>query len=195
MVAIQLEAIEVILNHILYIRGVYPAQIFKKRRVYNTPVFIVAFPALSSYLANVLKTVQQHLLKNTAQFRMEITIYGNESDHMESYFLEMQRIQADPAEDQYLMEYEQQLRTALYKFADRVKHLPKLDQNAKFKVRIHTTQAAFTELSHDAQYQEFPWLQSNGSPLQLKQQQQKFSLLPLSRVDKVGLRMEAHIHN
>lgn len=190
-IAIHLEAIEVILNHILYVRGVYPAQIFKKRRVYNTPVFIVAFPALNAYLTNILKTVQNLLTNSAQQLKLEIIIYSNESEHKESYFLEMHPVQADLTQDQYLMDYEQQLRAALYKFAERVKHLPKLGQNAKFKVHIHTTQTAFTQLSHDAQYQEFPWLQSTGSPQQLKQQ--KFSLLPLSKVDKVGLRMEAYI--
>lgn len=192
-IAIHVEAIEVILNHILYIRGVYPAQIFKKRRVYNTPVFIVAFPALNSYLANILKTVQNLLTNAVQQLKLELIIYSNEAEHKESYFLEMQPGQADFTQDQYLMDYEQQLRAALYKFADRVKHLPKLGQNAKFKVHIHTTQTTFTQLSHDAQYQEFLWLQSTESPHQLKQQ--KLCLLPLSKVDKVGLRMEAYISN
>lgn len=189
--AIHVEAIEVVLNHILYVRGVYPEQIFKKRRIYNTPVFIVAFPALNSYLANVLRTVQQLLQNPAQQLKLEVIIYGNDPEHMESYLLEMQPVQSDHTQDQYLMEYEQQLSAALYKLADRVKHLPKLGQNAKFKVHIHTTQTAFTQLSHDAQYQEFPWLQASANPQQLEPR--KFSLLPLATVDKVGLKMDAHI--
>ncbi|XP_034489222.1 mitotic spindle assembly checkpoint protein MAD2B [Drosophila innubila] len=191
--AIHLEAIEVIINHILYIRGVYPLQIFKKRRVYNTPVFIVAFPALNCYLANVLKTVKQMLVNQVQELKLEVIIYGDEGDHMESYVLEMLPVVSeDQNQDQYLLEYEEQLRSALYKLAERVKKLPKLSKNSKFKVQIHTTQTAFTHLSHDAQYQEFPWLQTDGNS-QLGEESQRFALLPLATVKKVGLKMQAQI--
>ncbi|EDV91324.1 DNA polymerase zeta processivity subunit [Drosophila grimshawi] len=193
--AIHVEAIEVILNHILYVRGVYPAQVFKKRRVYNTPVFIIAFPGLNSYLGNVLKTVQ-HLLQQSAQqhLQLEVIVYATESAHLERYLLEIQPVfdKQQQTQDQYLIEYEQQLSAALYKMAERVKQLPKLGNNAKFKVQIHTTQTAFTQLSHEAQYQEFPWLQATESPQQ-QLESRKISLLPLATVDKLGLKMEAHI--
>jgi len=188
-----LEAIEVILNHILYIRGVYPSQIFKKRRVYNTPVFIVAFPALNCYLANVLKTVKQMLVNQMQELKLEVIIYEDEGKHMESYLLEvLPVVSQDQKHDQCLWEYEQQLRSALYKLAERVKSLPKLSKNSKFKVHIHTTETAFSQLSHDGQYQEFPWLQIDGNSPQLVEPR-KFSLLPLVTVEKVGLKMHAHI--
>lgn len=191
--AIYVEAIEVILNHLLYIRGVYPAQIFKKRRVYNTPVYIAAFPALNVYLGNVLRTVQ-HLLKDERQLRLEVIIYNEETECTESYMLDLQPVasqQQQLKQDQYLLEYEEQLRFALYKLGERVKKLPKLSQSAKFKVHIHTTQAVFTKFSQEAQYQDFPWLQADvgGS----RQVSQKLSLLPLAAIDKLGLKMQAHL--
>lgn len=191
--AIYVEAIEVILNHLLYIRGVYPAQIFKKRRVYNTPVYIAAFPALNVYLGNVLRTVQ-HLLKDERQLRLEVIIYNEETECTESYMLDLQPVasqQQQLKQDQYLLEYEEQLRFALYKLGERVKKLPKLSHCAKFKVHIHTTQVVFTKFSQDAQYQDFPWLQADvgGS----RQVSQKLSLLPLAAIDKLGLKMQAHL--
>ncbi|KAM8705864.1 hypothetical protein ACLKA7_010199 [Drosophila subpalustris] len=190
-IAIHLEAIEVILNHILYIRGVYPSQIFKKRRVYNTPVYIASFPALNLYLANVLKTVKQ-MLSQAQQFKLEVIIYADESNHLESYLLEMLPVVAlDQNPDQYLLEFEQQLRSALYKLPERVKKLPKLEKSGKFKVHIHTTETTFNSLSHDAHYQEFPWLQTDGNSH--PGESQIFSLLPLATVQKVGLKMQAHI--
>lgn len=191
--AIYVEAIEVMLNHLLYIRGVYPAQIFKKRRVYNTPVYIAAFPALNVYLGNVLRTVQ-HLLQNERQLRLEVIIYGEETEYSESYMLDLQPVgsqQQQQRQDQYLLEYEEQLRFALYKLGERVKKLPKLSQNAKFKVHIHTTQAVFTQFSQEAQYQEFPWLQADAG--ESRQGSHKLSLLPLAAIDKLGLTMQAHL--
>ncbi|KAH8414031.1 hypothetical protein KR222_002838 [Zaprionus bogoriensis] len=190
--AIHVEAIEVLLNHLLYIRGVYPAQIFKKRRVYNTPVFMAAFPALNCYLGNVLKAVL-HLLQEQQQLQLEAVIYADEGEqHLESYMLEVQPIEAQlqpRGQDQYLLEYEEQLRAALYRLAERVKKLPKLPPGARFKVHIHTTQARFTQFSQEAQYQEFPWLQADATAAGAH----KLSLLPLASVGKLGLRMQAHL--
>lgn len=197
MTAIYVEAIEVILNHLLYIRGVYPEQIFKKRRVYNTPVYIAAFPALNCYLSNILRTVQ-HLMADQQQLRLEVIIYAEEKEFMESYMLELQPVSTQQhqqlKQDQYLLEYEEQLRFALYKLGERVKKLPKLSQTAKFKVHVHTSQSFFTKFCHEAQYQNFPWLQVDAGNTELpKTESQTLSLLPLAAIDKLGLKMEAHI--
>lgn len=194
--AIYVEAIEVILNHLLYVRGVYPQQIFKKRRVYNTPVYIAAFPTLNCYLGNILRTVQ-HLMQDQRQLRLEVIIYAEENGSMESYMLELQpashQQQQQMKQDQYLLEYEEQLRFALYKLGERVKKLPKLSQTAKFKVHIHTSQTFFTKFCQEAQYQDFPWLQVDADNNVLSKTSHRLSLLPLAAIDNLGLKMEAHI--
>lgn len=45
-----LEMLEVYINSILYVRELYPAAIFRKRRVYNTSAYISIFPPLNQYL-------------------------------------------------------------------------------------------------------------------------------------------------
>ncbi|KAH8312519.1 hypothetical protein KR044_011231 [Drosophila immigrans] len=191
--AIHLEAIEVFVNHLLYVREVYPSQIFRKRLVYNTPVFMLTFPALKCYIANVLKTLDKMLQDSAREsFKLELTVYEHESKHLESYVIEtMPMSPENQTSDQYLLEYEQQLRSALYKLAERCKKLPKLPPNSKFKLHIHTTQAAFQRLSHDAQYQEFPWIQTEHQDAGSSQQ---FLILPLATVNKVGLKMQAQIY-
>ncbi|KAH8418502.1 hypothetical protein KR009_010282 [Drosophila setifemur] len=191
-VDIHLEAIEVLLNHILYVRGVYPAQIFKKRRVYNTPVFVSIFPPLNNYLANVLRSARELLARNELQC-LEIILYQTENQPLESYELQVECIE-NAARDPHLMQYEEQLRSAIYKFGERVKQLPKLPSGTcLFKLQLHTCKDAFVRLSHDPQYQEFPWLQSEHNKSERISQSQKISLLPLASVDNVGLHMQARI--
>ncbi|XP_062123327.1 DNA polymerase zeta subunit 2-like [Drosophila sulfurigaster albostrigata] len=193
--AIYLEAVEIFVNHILYVRELYPLQIFKKHLVYNTPVFILSFPTLKCYIANVLKTVEKMLENpNHEAFKLELIVYEHESKHLESYVIEMLPISLDliQTSDQYLLEYEQQLRSALYKLAERCKKLPKLPHDSKFKLQIHTTQIAFQRLSHDVHYQEFPWLQTEVE--HKEDASQKFSILPLARINKVGLKMQAQFY-
>ncbi|XP_068155045.1 DNA polymerase zeta subunit 2 [Drosophila tropicalis] len=191
---INLEAIEIIVNHVLYLRGIYPAQIFKKRRMYNTPVFVSIFPLLNSYIAGILKSARELLLKDVLQC-FEIIVYRNEENIetiVESYKIDIRQGSLDKTKDPHLMEYEQQLRAALYKMAERLKPLPKLDKTCQFKIQLHTTQSSFVQLSHVAQYQEFPWIQTQNS---VGRSDVKYSLLPLANVDQpVGFKMQAYIY-
>ncbi|XP_001359547.3 mitotic spindle assembly checkpoint protein MAD2B [Drosophila pseudoobscura] len=192
---IHLEALEVILNHILYVRGIYPAQIFKKRRIYNTPIFVSIYPPLNTYLAGVLRSARELLCRRELKC-FEILLYHSENTPIESYMLQIEQLEPEaarqPAQDPHLIEYEQHLRAALYKLSERLKPLPRLPGNCQFKVHLHTTQTAFVEFSHEAQYQEFPWLQAE-TPQQMEARSGTVSLLPLVAVDNVGLKMQARI--
>ncbi|XP_017044165.1 DNA polymerase zeta processivity subunit [Drosophila ficusphila] len=191
---IHLEAIEVLLNHILYVRGIYPSQIFKKRRVYNTPVFVSIFPPLNNYLAGVLKSARELLIRHELQC-LALIVYQKENEPLESYQIQTELLGEDghaTAEDPHLIEFEQQLRSAIYKLSERVKPLPKLPPgNCQFKIHLHTTQDAFIRFSHESQYQEFPWLQTQSPGRHSSSQ--AFSLLPLATVKNVGLKMQAFI--
>ncbi|XP_016977027.1 DNA polymerase zeta processivity subunit [Drosophila rhopaloa] len=190
---IHLEAIEVLLNHILYVRGLYPSQIFKKRRVYNTPVFVSIFPPLNNYLASVLRSARELLIRQELQC-LVVIVYQKENEPLESYQLHLKSLEAggkSTVEDPHLIEFEQQLRAAIYKLSERLKQLPKLPAGScQFKVHLHTTQDAFVRFSHESQYQEFPWLQAQTAE---SQPSQTISLLPLATVENVGLKMQAHI--
>lgn len=192
---IHLEAMEVLMHHILYSRGVYPAQIFKKRRLYNTPVLVSIFPPLNKYLASVLRSARE-LLARRELLCLEVIIYQKENEPLESYQLQVESLD-DPGsksapQDPNLMDYEQQLRSAIYKLSERVKQLPKLSHGrCLFKVHLHTFQDAFVRLSHESQYQEFPYLQIEN--LESQEPSQKISLLPLAKVENVGLKMQAYI--
>ncbi|XP_052857185.1 DNA polymerase zeta subunit 2 [Drosophila gunungcola] len=194
-VDIHLEAIEVLLNHILYVRGIYPSQIFKKRRVYNTPVFVSIFPPLNNYLASILRSAREFLLRRELQC-LVVIVYQKENEPLESYQLQMETLEGrgqSTTEDPHLMEFEQQLRSAIYKLSERLKQLPKLPAGScQFKVHLHTTQDAYVRFSHDSQYQEFPWLQAQTAE---SQHSQSISLLPLARVENVGLKVQALIHS
>ncbi|XP_041450872.1 DNA polymerase zeta processivity subunit-like [Drosophila obscura] len=101
----------------------------------------------------------------------EIMLYHSENQLIESYMLQIDQLESgaarQPAEDPHLIEYEQQLRSALYKLSERVKPLPKLPGNSQFKAA------------------ETP--QHKNAP------SAKVCLLPLATVDNVGLKMQASI--
>ncbi|KAG5724729.1 DNA polymerase zeta processivity subunit [Termitomyces sp. T112] len=56
------EFIEVAIHSILYIRQVYPADLFVRRKKYDTPVFQSRHPALNDYISGAVKAVAEELV-------------------------------------------------------------------------------------------------------------------------------------
>uniref|UniRef100_A0A034W990 Mitotic spindle assembly checkpoint protein MAD2B n=1 Tax=Bactrocera dorsalis TaxID=27457 RepID=A0A034W990_BACDO len=194
---IVIEALEVFLNHILYVRDLYPAQIFKKRRFYNAPVYVSIFPPLNSYIHNILRTARELQQRGELQC-VVLQFYHDEIPLNECYSFDIKQFQADEqmiceataANDKFLIEFEEQLRSSLYKLAERVKPLNALPNGAKFKVALNTTQEAFIHLSHNSNYQNFPWLCEGLKP---ERNKQEIALLPLTRLNSIGLRLNLEI--
>uniref|UniRef100_A0A1X7UQN3 HORMA domain-containing protein n=1 Tax=Amphimedon queenslandica TaxID=400682 RepID=A0A1X7UQN3_AMPQE len=57
------EFIEAAIHSILYVRGVYPAAIFKPRRKYGTTVHMCCHADINQYIIKSLKTVHSLLLE------------------------------------------------------------------------------------------------------------------------------------
>lgn len=49
------------MHTILYVRHVYPADLFVRRRKYDTPVYQSRHPALNEYIAGAVKAVTDEL--------------------------------------------------------------------------------------------------------------------------------------
>ncbi|KAF8807817.1 DNA-binding protein [Phlegmacium glaucopus] len=57
------EFIEVAIHTILYVRQVYPADIFVRRKKYDTPVFQSRHPSLNDYISGAVKAIGEELLR------------------------------------------------------------------------------------------------------------------------------------
>lgn len=66
--------LEVFIQSILYLREVYPAGIFRKRKYYSTAVYISIYPELTDYLKQVLTSIKYLKEKNQLR-RVELVIY------------------------------------------------------------------------------------------------------------------------
>ncbi|KAI8819248.1 MAD2 mitotic arrest deficient-like 2, partial [Fimicolochytrium jonesii] len=59
------EFLEVAIHYILYIRSVYPAELFSPRRKYNVPVRMSRHPVLNGYIRDVLSGLTPDLQRGT----------------------------------------------------------------------------------------------------------------------------------
>ncbi|KAF8700874.1 hypothetical protein AX14_000641 [Amanita brunnescens Koide BX004] len=59
------EFIEVAIHNILYVRQVYPAELFVRRKKYNTLIFQSRHPALNEYISGAVKAVGEEIALGT----------------------------------------------------------------------------------------------------------------------------------
>lgn len=162
---IIIEMIEVFVNSILYLREVYPSAIFRRRKMYNTAIFVSIYPRLNDYITKSLKTAYQLKQQNKLQ-RVELIIFKlnettNESKALEKYVFEVDSghdltkkngTKERSLNDQYLIEFEDSVRTALIQLDQMVKKLKSIKCNdgedISFKIDLLTTETAFAELIH-----------------------------------------------
>lgn len=55
--------VEVAIYSILYIREVYPAELFVRRKKYDTPVYQSRHPGLNEYISGAIKAIFNELLQ------------------------------------------------------------------------------------------------------------------------------------
>ncbi|XP_055904305.1 DNA polymerase zeta subunit 2 [Eupeodes corollae] len=188
---IIIEALEVFINHILYVRNVYPPQIFRKRKMYDCPVFVSIYPNVTNYIVEVLTTARQ--LKKVNQLKkVELVVYRDESWQYEKYAFDITNdcllATMRKGEDPYLLEFEQQLRTALCSLSERCKSFEKLPEDARFRIQLHTTQTQFMKICCGPASQDFPWLQTGDDG---DRGFREVKLLPLCTIDSSGLKINA----
>jgi len=56
-----IDFIEVAIHTILYVRQIYPPNLFVRRRKYDTPVFQSRHPALNEYISGAVKAIGEEL--------------------------------------------------------------------------------------------------------------------------------------
>lgn len=66
------EFIEVAIHTILYVRQIYPADLFVRRKKYDTPVFQSRHPALNEYISGTVKAVSDELVLVSSYHQLHI---------------------------------------------------------------------------------------------------------------------------
>lgn len=198
---IIVEALEVLINHVLYIRNIYPAQIFQKRQIYNSVVYVSIYKQLNSYIKNVLSAARELLSTNDLKC-LVIEMYEEDNNLIyEQYKFEInnfsQRLidENHQSKDNYLLDFEEEIRNCLYKSAERLNKLnTKLPNSARFRINLRTNELAYINLNHNSQKQSFIWLKNKQTMAHTNQKKtESIALLPLATVKFIGLSLNADI--
>ncbi|PPQ67177.1 hypothetical protein CVT25_005778, partial [Psilocybe cyanescens] len=83
------EFIEVAIHTILYVRQVYPAEIFVRRKKYETPVFQSRHPALNDYITGAVRAIADELVYGKVD-KVVVVLKDKEQIALERYIFSVE---------------------------------------------------------------------------------------------------------
>ncbi|KAG9079586.1 hypothetical protein FRC06_007638 [Ceratobasidium sp. 370] len=83
--------LEVAIHTILFIRGVYPPDLFVRRRKWDAPVYQSRHPALNEYISGAVGAVRDELLMGTVE-RMIVVIKDNRDVALERFIFSLRTV-------------------------------------------------------------------------------------------------------
>ncbi|CAK9834019.1 Mitotic spindle assembly checkpoint protein MAD2B [Anthophora retusa] len=96
---ILLEFLEVAFNHILFFRNLYPKEIFERRKVYSTIVYVSEHPELNEYIKNVLNTIRELLKEDENSVKaVNLVFYNRKREPIEKFVFDLVKLQTSNTE-------------------------------------------------------------------------------------------------
>jgi len=84
------EFIEVAIHTILYVRQIYPADLFVRRKKYDTPVYRSRHPGLNDYISGAVKAVGEELVLGNVD--KVVVVIKNKETPMERFIFALQNM-------------------------------------------------------------------------------------------------------
>ncbi|KAJ3530093.1 hypothetical protein NMY22_g8720 [Coprinellus aureogranulatus] len=85
------EFIEIAIHTILYVRQIYPPDLFIRRKKYDTPVFQSRHPALNEYIAGAVKAVEDEMTQGAVE-KVVVVIKNKEHVPMERFIFSIENM-------------------------------------------------------------------------------------------------------
>lgn len=157
---ILLEFLEVAFNHVLFCRNIYPKEIFVKKKIYGSNVYIAEHPEVNKYLSNVLNSIRDLLKEDENSINaINLAFYNENKLPTEVFVFDMVKLQTELKEsDPYYLKTEEALKTICLKLSMCDTYLKPLPENSTFTVEILTYETAHISLSENSKYEDFPWI-------------------------------------
>ncbi|KAF5388461.1 hypothetical protein D9757_004629 [Collybiopsis confluens] len=85
------DFIEVAIHTILYVRQIYPAELFIRRKKYDAPVFQSRHPTLNAYIGGAVQAVREELLKGNLD-KMIVVIKNKDEEALERFIFSVENM-------------------------------------------------------------------------------------------------------
>lgn len=185
------EFLEVAVHLILYVRDVYPAGIFEKRKKYNVPVQMSCHPELNQYIQDVLNSIKPCLEKGEVE-RICVVIMDKGFCPLERFVFEIgshDENRSFRTDDTYLFNIESALRAFLLKITVCDAVLKVNPSDCRFSILVYTKQSAALNMHQDDKTQSFPWVNTDREEVTMDNP----SIIPLKSSSTGLLKMQLFV--
>lgn len=94
-----MEFLEVAFNHILYFRNLYPKEIFVKKKIYSTTIYVSEHPELNEYIKNVLNAIRELVKEDESCVKaVNLVFYNKHKIPIERFVFDLVKLQANTTE-------------------------------------------------------------------------------------------------
>ncbi|XP_046432135.1 mitotic spindle assembly checkpoint protein MAD2B [Neodiprion fabricii] len=187
---ILLEFLEVAFHNILYVRNLYPKEIFVRKQIYGIATQVSEHPELNTYLKEVLNSIRELIRHDENSVRkINLCFYNQDKTPVEQFVFDLGKLKADLAvHDPFFLKTEEALRTFCLKLSTSGSYLKRLPENATFSIQIHTHEAAHAALNENPRCENFPWIEAEEDMTEIKEQ----TLLPLKSINTEYLNLQMY---
>ena len=158
------EFLEISINLILYIRGVYPDGIFRKCQKYGIAVMMSCHPQLNEYIKDVLIGIRSLILAGNVE-RVNLHINSKEDTPIERFVFELQFFELGgiqmPSQSQGIEQYLRDLLLKINACDALLKPLPTKSDDCTFAVTVQTKQSVASDMINFEHFEGFPWVHAN----------------------------------
>ncbi|XP_031570849.1 mitotic spindle assembly checkpoint protein MAD2B-like [Actinia tenebrosa] len=183
------DFLEVAFHLILYVREVYPAVVFERRKKYNVPVQMCCHPDLNHYIQDVLVTIKPLIEKNEVS-KISLVISNKSFQPVERFTFEIaQPDDISLSDDNLLLHTESALRAFLLKINVCDALLKNNPSECTFTVLAYTKESAHVELQSDSKHEEFPWIPAEQESTSMSD----FNIIPLKSMTSPILKMQMYV--
>ncbi|KOC67282.1 Mitotic spindle assembly checkpoint protein MAD2B, partial [Habropoda laboriosa] len=187
---ILLEFLEVAFNHILFFRNLYPKEIFARRKIYSTIVYVSEHPELNEYIKNVLNAIRELVKEDENSIKaVNLVFYNKKKEPIEKFVFDLVKLQTNNTEkDPYYLKTEEALRTICLKLSMCEAYLKPLPEDSTFTIEIQTYETAHVALNENPRCEDFPWI-INENALEITEN----NLLPLKTIKTDCLHLQMYV--
>ncbi|KAI9284477.1 DNA-binding protein [Umbelopsis sp. AD052] len=197
-VDITSEFIEVAIHQILYVRGLYPKEIFATRQKYSTPVHMSRHPDINQYINHVVAACKDGIHKKNVK-TVALEVFDFQQRPVERFVFELHSIfvlsphqNADSVTTEMLWpDLELQLRAFLLRIHATNSLLKPLPEDSKFLVVVDMERPVVPASLQENKTGVTPWIPAGDG-----QKADAFSgshLIPLKSVDTGVLQMNLFV--
>ncbi|KAM3587012.1 hypothetical protein VKS41_002058 [Umbelopsis sp. WA50703] len=196
--AVLSEFLEVAIHQIIYIRGLYPKELFETRQKYNAAVQMSRHPDINRYINHVVEACKKEMPKEAIQ-SVAVVIIDSQQKPIERYVFDLNAVfHMSPHQypdsiitEMRLPDLERQMRGFLLRICAAEALLQPLPSNCTFSLTVDTKLPLNPESEQEAKTGVSPWI-----PAEEFQKPEAFrnsNLIPLKSLNTGAIKLSMFV--